>query len=69
MTECTTAADLAAAIFEEAGTEFKVRQGKSWNVNYGADGQRDGPNFVVEVTGTYYVVFDENTGIISLVSA
>jgi hypothetical protein len=53
----------------EAGTEFKVRQGKSWEVNYGADGQRDGPNFVVEVTGTYYVVFDETTGIISLVVA
>ena len=57
------------ALYMEAGTEFKVRQGKSWEVNYGADGQRDGPNFVVEVTGTYYVVFDENTGIISLVSA
>lgn len=57
------------AFYMEARTEFKVRQGKSWNVNYGADGQRDGPNFVVEVTGTYYVVFDEYTGIISLVSA
>ena len=57
------------AFYMEAGTEFKVRQGKSWEVNYGADGQRDGPNFVVEVTGTYFVVFDETTGIISLVSA
>lgn len=53
----------------EAGTELKVRQGKSWDVNYGADGVRDGNNFRVEVAGTYYVLFDPATGIISLLPA
>ena len=50
----------------EAGTEFKVRQGKSWDVNFGAP---DGSNFKVEEAGTYYVVFDEAATTISLEKA
>ena len=50
-------------------TEFKVRQGKSWDNNYGADGVKDGANVKPEKAGKYFVVFDPNTGIISLVAA
>ena len=44
----------------EAGVEFKVRQGLSW------DNAFPGENFKVEEAGTYFVVFDEATGEVSL---
>ncbi len=47
----------------DAGVEFKVRQGKSWDVAYPAD------NFVVETAGTYYVVLEPVSGEVSLVAA
>ena len=50
----------------EAGVEFKVRQGKSWDVSFGA---ADGSNFKVEEAGTYYIVFDEAATTISLEKA
>ncbi len=40
------------------GDEFKVRQGASWTVNFGADGSLDGPNYVVEEPGVYEVVLE-----------
>ncbi len=46
----------------DAGTEFKVRQGLSWDNNFPAD------NFKVEEAGTYYVVFNETTGEVSIVA-
>ena len=39
----------------EANAEFKVRQGKSWDVNVGADGVINGDNIKVEEAGTYVV--------------
>ena len=49
-----------------AGDEFKVRQGKSWDVNFGVDGE----NFKVETAGKYYVKFvydkENNTGVLTL---
>ncbi len=47
----------------DAGVEFKVRQGKSWDNNFPAE------NFKVETAGTYYVLFDETTCEVSLVPA
>ena len=44
----------------EAGTEFKVRQGLSWDNAFPAD------NFKVEEAGTYFVVFNEETGEVTL---
>ena len=44
----------------EAGTEFKVRQGKSWDNAFPAD------NFKVEEAGTYYVTFDETAETVAL---
>jgi len=49
----------------EAGTEFKVRQGKSWDVSWG----NGTDNFKVEEAGTYYVVFDEAAATVSLEAA
>ena len=46
----------------DAGVEFKVRQGKSWDNNFPAD------NFVVETAGTYYVTFDEATETVAIVA-
>ena len=46
----------------DAGTEFKVRQGLSWDNNFPAE------NFKVEEAGTYYVLFNENTGEVSIVA-
>ena len=46
----------------EAGTEFKVRQGKSWDVAYPAD------NFVVETAGTYFIQLNAETGEVSLIA-
>ncbi len=52
------------------GDEFKVRQGKNWDVNVGA---ASGGNFVVETAGTYKIQFVSNAaedgGTISLVPA
>lgn len=49
-----------------AGTEFKVRKAASWNENYGADGAKDGSNIKVEADGTYTIVFDSETHMITL---
>lgn len=38
-----------------AGEEFKVRQGGSWDVNYGQNGEAGGANIVVETAGKYQV--------------
>lgn len=43
-------------------TEFKVRQGKSWDNAYPAD------NFKVEAAGTYYVTLNEADGTVALVA-
>ena len=45
------------------GVEFKVRQGLSWDNAFPAD------NFKVETAGTYFIVFDEASGEVSLVPA
>ena len=39
----------------KAGEQFKVRQGASWDVNYGANGVAGGDNIVVEADGNYRV--------------
>ena len=51
------------------GDEFKVRQGASWDVNFGSDGQLNGPNCVVEEPGIYEVILEiksETEAVISL---
>ena len=52
----------------EAGQEFKVRQGASWDVNFGADGAPGGANIVVETSGNYKVklTYDGTTAKIEL---
>jgi hypothetical protein len=58
-------------------SEFKVRQGKSWTNNYGMDDAGapalDGPNVTLAKlgveAGTYYIVFDAATGVITVEAA
>ena len=44
----------------KAGDEFKVRQGLSWDVNFGADGVAGGDNVVIDADGTYLVTLVYN---------
>ncbi|MDO4565254.1 MAG: extracellular solute-binding protein [Clostridia bacterium] len=50
-----------------AGNEFKVRQGLSWDVAYGTDGN----NYVVETAGTYFIklTIEGEVGTVELVPA
>ena len=48
----------------EAGAEFKVRQGMSWDNAFPIDG-----NFKVEEAGFYFIVFNETTGEVALEAA
>lgn len=50
------------AFFMPAGCEFKVRQGKAWDVAYGNGGE----NFKVEEDGYYFIKLDAATGIVTL---
>lgn len=49
-----------------AGIEFKVRKSHGWDINFGANGEAGGANIVVEADGTYTIVFDSLTGMITL---
>ena len=53
-----------------AGEEFKVRQGASWDVNFGVNGEPGGTNIVVEATGKYIVklVYDGTTASVELIA-
>ena len=55
----------------KAGQEFKVRQGGSWDVNYGVDGVAGGANIVVEADGNYKVqlVLADGVATITLIPA
>lgn len=52
----------------KAGDEFKVRQGASWDVNFGAEGASNGDNIKIEADGTYVVtlVYDSAAGTATL---
>jgi len=48
-------------IYLPAGAEFKVTQGRSWDVNYGGSGgalAQNGPNFSVATAGVYRISID-----------
>lgn len=69
MTEVSEGVYESAALQLNAGEEFKVRQGASWDVNFGSDGF-NGANIVVETTGTYKVHLEwdgAQTGTVTLV--
>ncbi len=55
-----------AGVTMAAGTEFKVRKDHSWDNNYGANGEANGGNVIVAADGTYTIVFDSSTGLITL---
>ena len=53
MTEVSEGVYEYAPLELKAGEEFKVRQGASWDVNFGVE--FNGANIVVEADGTYIV--------------
>ena len=56
MTKQDDGSYLSEVLDLKAGEEFKVRQGGSWDVNYGANGEFNaGSNCVVETAGKYRV--------------
>ena len=60
-----------SAIHFKAGDQFKVRQGKSWDVSYGANGEFNGANVTVETEGWYFVKFtlaEDGTATLELVA-
>jgi len=52
----------------KAGDEFKIRQGASWDVNFGVDGEVNGANIVIEEDGTYLItlVYDGTTASVTV---
>ena len=56
MTEDPAGTFTSAELDLKAGEEFKVRQGASWDVNYGVGGVAGGDNIKVEADGKYKVV-------------
>lgn len=65
MTETSTGVWVSDEAFElTAGTEFKCRQGLSWDVSWG----KDGNNYIVETAGTYKIqlTVTETSGTIEL---
>ncbi len=72
MTEDPAGTWTSVVINMTAGEEFKVRQGLSWDNNYGVDGEKGGANIPVETTGKYKVqlVFDaDGAATITLIAA
>jgi len=69
MTEQSTGTFVSEALDLKANEEFKVRQGASWDVNFGAGGVAGGDNIVVEADGKYQVklVYDGTTATVELV--
>ena len=55
MTKQADGSFLSDVLEMTAGSEFKVRQGGSWDVNYGVDGVLGGENIKVEADGKYQV--------------
>ena len=70
MTKQDDGSFLSEVLDMKAGEEYKVRQGASWDVNYGSDGL-NGANFVVEADGKYQVklVLDGENATVTLVPA
>ena len=62
---------ISSALILNAGEELKVRQGASWDVNFGANGEAGGANIVVETAGVYIVklVYDGTTATVELIPA
>ena len=52
------------SIYMPAGQEFKITQGRSWDINYGGSGgdlAQNGSNFSVPVSGFYRISFNAST--------
>lgn len=71
MTETDTNTFTSEVLALNVGDELKVRQGASWDVNFGLNGEAGGANIVVETAGNYQVqlVYDGETATVELIPA
>jgi arabinogalactan oligomer/maltooligosaccharide transport system substrate-binding protein len=69
MTETEAGVFVSEPLELHAGEEFKVRQGKSWDVNYGENCEAGGANIKVPADGTYTVKLDTNNLTLDLLDA
>lgn len=60
MTEKEAGVFVSETLELHAGEEFKVRQGASWDLNYGDGCEQNGPNVAVPADGKYTVKLDLN---------
>ena len=60
MTETEAGVFVSETLELHAGEEFKVRQGASWDLNYGDGCEQNGPNVAVPADGKYTVKLDLN---------
>ena len=60
MTETEAGVFVSEPLELHAADEFKVRQGASWDLNYGENCEQNGANIVVPADGTYTVKLDTN---------
>ena len=68
MTEKEPGVWVAGPFDLKAKEEFKVRQGKSWDVNYGADCAPNGANLKVPADDTYTITLDLNNMTLTFVN-
>lgn len=68
MTETEAGVFVSEPLELKAGEEFKVRQGASWDLNYGADCAQNGDNIVVPADDTYTVTLDLNNMTLTFVN-
>ena len=69
MAETEAGVFVSDALELHAGEEFKVRQGKSWDLNYGENCEAGGANIKVPADGTYTVKLDTNNMTLDLLDA
>ena len=69
MTETEAGVFVSEPLELKAGDEFKVRQGASWDVNYGVNCEPNGANIVVPADDTYTVTLDTNNMTLTFVNA
>ena len=66
MTETEAGVFVSETLELHAGEEFKVRQGASWDLNYGDGCEQNGPNVAVPADGNYTVKLDLNNKTLEL---
>ncbi len=49
------------AVWFDKDSEYRIRWDRSWNENYGQNGEKDGANYAPGLSGYYYIWFNAYT--------